>query len=350
MQRQFNLVAGVRGSCRASILSRVCGMDPIVEAGEYFSGSEDTSAEDRRVRLKVGEAPLSRKMSAPRGGFHFGPLKFGGAAKGAKPRAKRAKKQGPLATLEATMGSFLKISLYECFFTEGVWNAPPDEAGDTAAVLAEKAEIARLLRDVALFKKTMGAHVRALCCAMRDHIVKKVGGNAKDPLVVFFEQMLLHNELHIELARKPPVITKDHCVYDVWTGEVYNIDQIGGGGGGAKKRKKGAARELLTLVPADEGCAPFSVVCDQRGAWVLTAMHNLMHFQSYVVAVIKCKGTPDSGGTFNFMWGALTGKHALKPVNKWAWTNGTPFVVAIMSLYKTLVTSFTILRDLRGPQ
>jgi hypothetical protein len=353
-------------------------MDPIVEAGDYFSGSEDTSEEDRKVRRKTAAAatgPLPNKMSARKGGFHFGrPLKFGSAAppdevsppkevmksdpapllkrpmvpkNRATPKSKRPKKQGNLVTLEATMGSFLKIVLYECFFTEGVWNAPPNKATDSPEVLAEKVEIARLMDNVATFKGALNTHVNALCRAFHGHLLQKVDGNAGDPLIIFFEQMLLHNELHVEHVRKPPVITKDRCVYDVWTGEVYNIDQMGNGDSKRRKTKKtkGVSRKLLTLVPDNEG-DPFSVVCVDRGSWVLTAVHNLMHFQSYVVSIVKCRGVSKSSDTFQTLWNGLTGRHALKPVNKWAWTKSTPFVMSIMSLYKTLVVSFTILRDL----
>jgi len=264
-----------------------------------------------------------------------------------KSKVRETQNDSPAQLISKTMASFVKICVYEAFFAAKVWKAPPDEAKDSPALIAEKKIIQKLIADANAFSEALETHAARFYLAVREHALTAVGGAENHPLIVFYDQLVNHSELHVEQARKPPVTTKSNQVRDVWTGEVHDINNPLTHG---TTKRKSSTSKLLTLVPREgEDCLspdskPFSVVCNQRGAAMLVLVHEVIHFRGYINAVVRKKCEPLKGckKRFGDIWDDLVGKHADKPCDKWAWSSKKPFVKPLVSLYKQLSISFNV--------
>lgn len=268
----------------------------------------------------------------------------------AKPVQPPLDEVAPQTVLAATMSSFIKLSIYRAFFDPEIWQSPPDEENDTSEVFQEKLAIQDIQQAAVLFFNALKEHTIVFLDTLRRDLVSKVKSDT-DPLIVFFDQLAQHTELHVEQARKSPKTTKANAVLDVWTAEVH--DPSNPLAKGTTKRKASTSK-ILTLTPNtndnDKDQKPFSIVCNQRGAAFLILSHTIMHFREYIDRVIqdKCADHINKKLSFNELWKSLIGKHAAKPCDKWAWSSKEPFVKPIVSLYKTLVISFTIIENLNN--
>jgi len=295
-------------------------MDPIVDAGEYFSGPDGSSEEERKVHARrvlcAQGSSTSHKMSSNGRGFNLDGIFLGGHPPSPKKRVKKGTTN--LGALGETMSSFIKTGLYRVLCIHNAQNPHAEDA--------------------ATFVETMRKHALGFYATMRGEILPKVGDDTTHPLVTFYDKMKIYEELHVEPAKKPPAVTKDQRVHDVWTGEVY--DMFNPLTKGDTKRRK-TNTSLLTLVPGGDG-VPFSVVCDEEGARFLIMCHTIAHFEKYVLLAIKERGSL-SGRSFEAAWETLTGKHRNRPVTKWAQNSSTPFVKTTVRLYRTLALSFTLM-------